>query len=136
LDAAPATEAEQNEALAACANGAGASRPSVETPLHAVAVRYGGARAVAHTHPSAVNSLLCSDRADDVTRALFPDQIVVCGAEPLLLPYVDPGLPLARALRDALSERAEHPPKTIYLRNHGLVALGQTTQEALQITAM
>jgi rhamnose utilization protein RhaD (predicted bifunctional aldolase and dehydrogenase) len=136
LDDAPDTEAEQNEALAACANGAGTSRPSVETPLHAVAVRHGGAKVVAHTHPTAVNALLCSDRAADVTRALFPDHVVVCGAEPLLLPYVDPGLPLARALRDALREREDRPPKTVFLRNHGLVALAQSPQEALQITAM
>jgi rhamnose utilization protein RhaD (predicted bifunctional aldolase and dehydrogenase) len=136
IDDPPESEAEQNEALAACANGNGTARPSIETPLHAVAVRYGRARVVAHTHPTAVNAILCSERAADLTRALFPDQVVVCGASPLLLPYTDPGLPLARALRDALLERGDRPPKTIYLRNHGLVALADTPQEALQITAM
>jgi rhamnose utilization protein RhaD (predicted bifunctional aldolase and dehydrogenase) len=135
LDGAPEDEAAQNEALAACA-APGPLRPSVEAPLHAVCIRDGGARVVAHTHPSAINALLCSTHAEDVVRPLFPDQIVVCGAEPLLLPYVDPGLPLARALRDALRERAGRPPKAVYLRNHGFVALAQTTQEALQITAM
>jgi rhamnose utilization protein RhaD (predicted bifunctional aldolase and dehydrogenase) len=133
LDDAPAGEAEQGAALAACAVGGG--RPSVETPLHAVALRHGGARFVGHTHPTAVNAILCSENAQAVTRALFPDQVVVCGADPLLVPYVDPGLPLARVVRGRLLER-ERPPKAIYLRNHGLVALGQSVQEVLQITAM
>lgn len=135
LDDAPDSEAEQNNAIAACATP-GPLRPSVEAPMHAVCLREAGARVVAHTHPTVVNALLCSGRAEDVTRPLFPDQIVVCGPDPLLLPYIDPGLPLARALRDALRERAGRPPKTVYLRNHGLVALGQTAEEALQITAM
>jgi rhamnose utilization protein RhaD (predicted bifunctional aldolase and dehydrogenase) len=136
IDDPPADEAAQNEALAACAVRPGKLRPSVEAPLHAVAVRHGGARVVAHTHPTAVNALLCSDRAEEIVRPLFPDQIVVCGARPLLLPYVDPGLPLAHAFREALLARADDPPKAAYLRNHGFVALAQTVQEALQITAM
>ncbi len=136
VDEAPADEAAQNDALAACCVDPGALRPSVEAPLHAVCVRYGAARVVAHTHPTAVNALLCSAHAEDVVHPLFPDQVVVCGAEPLLLPYVDPGLPLARALRDALLSRPGRPPKTVYLRNHGLVALAQTPQEALQVSAM
>jgi rhamnose utilization protein RhaD (predicted bifunctional aldolase and dehydrogenase) len=136
LDQPLAGEAEQNEALAACAVHPGDLRPSVEAPLHAVAIRHGGARVVAHTHPTAVNALLCSAHAEDVVRPLFPDQVVVCGAAPLLLSYVDPGLPLARALREALLARAGNPPKTVYLRNHGLVVLAESTQEALQITAM
>lgn len=135
LDNAPGSEAEQNDAIAACADH-GSLRLSVEAPLHAVCLREGAARVVAHTHPTVVNALLCSERAEDVTRPLFPDQVVVCGPDPLFLPYVDPGLSLARALRDALRDRKGRPPKTVYLRNHGLVALGQTAQEALQITAM
>jgi rhamnose utilization protein RhaD (predicted bifunctional aldolase and dehydrogenase) len=135
LDDAPDREAEQAAALAACVTRETELRPSVEAPLHAVALRHGGARVVGHTHPSAVNSILCSDQAAALTRALFPDQVVVCGAEPLLVPYVDPGLPLARDVRERLRECAR-PPKVIYLRNHGLVALGQSAREVLQITQM
>lgn len=83
-----------------------------------------------------MNSILCSQHADKVTEALFPDEVVVCGANPLLLPYVDPGLPLARALRRALLGYTNEPPKAVYLRNHGLVALGQSMTEVLQITHM
>jgi ribulose-5-phosphate 4-epimerase/fuculose-1-phosphate aldolase len=52
---------------------------------------------------------------------------------------VDPGLPLARTLRRqvvAYLDEQGTPPKTIYLRNHGFIALGGTAQEVVQITQM
>ena len=70
---------------------------------------------------------------------LFPDQIVVLGRRPLFVPYVDPGLALARRVRDDLARhvtRHGEPPKVIYLGNHGLFALGRTPEHVLQITAM
>ena len=135
LDRVPADEVGQAAALAACVDGGSDLRPSVETPMHAAALRHGGARFVGHTHPQAVNAILCSVNAPLITRALFPEQIVVCGADPLWVPYIDPGLPLARTVRDLLAER-ERPPKVVYLQNHGLVALGRSAQEVLQITQM
>jgi len=53
--------------------------------------------------------------------------------------YVDPGLALARRVRDDLEAHvARHgePPKAIYLGNHGLFALGRSVEHVLQITAM
>lgn len=115
-------------------------RPSIEVLLHALAIDRCGARFVAHTHPTAVTGLLCSDRADElVTGQLFPDQVVVCGRHPLLVPYVEPGLPLARALADRLErhrDRFGEPPRLIYLGSHGMVALGPSAAEVLRITAM
>ena len=73
------------------------------------------------------------------TEMLFPDQVVVLGRRPLFVPYVDPGLALARRVRDDLEAHvARHgePPKVIYLGNHGLFALGLTPEHVLQITAM
>ncbi|MGO3320927.1 MAG: class II aldolase/adducin family protein [Microbacterium gubbeenense] len=119
---------------------AGAGRPSVESLLHAVCQRVAGVDTVIHTHPTAVNAVLCSDQAELLVEgALFPDQIVVLGRRPMLVPYVDPGLPLAREVNrllvahiDAYGER----PRAIYLRNHGLFALGSSVQDAVQITDM
>jgi rhamnose utilization protein RhaD (predicted bifunctional aldolase and dehydrogenase) len=115
-------------------------RPSIEVLLHALAIDICDARFVAHTHPTAVNALLCSDRADElVAGQLFPDQVVVCGRHPLLVPYVEPGLPLARDLAGRLHrhlDRFGEPPRLIYLANHGIVALGPTAAEILRITAM
>jgi rhamnose utilization protein RhaD (predicted bifunctional aldolase and dehydrogenase) len=131
-------------ALAARMRGAAAGdagpKPSIETMLHALAIELGGARFAGHTHPTAVNALLCSDRAAELVAGhLFPDQVVVCGRHALLVPYAEPGLPLGRAVRDGLRahlDRHGRPPKLIYLGNHGIVALGQTAGEVRQITAM
>lgn len=108
--------------------------------MHALGLTEGGAQFVGHTHPTAVNAILCSDRAEAlVAGAIFPDQVVVCGREALLIPYADPGLPLADAVREGLREyrgRTGTTPKTVYLRNHGLLALGQSAVEVDQITTM
>ena len=115
-------------------------RPSVEAMLHAVCLELGGAEAVGHTHPGPVVALLCSEHAEMLaTEMLFPDQIVVLGRRPLFVPYVDPGLALARRVRDDLKAhvvRHGGPPNVIYLGNHGLFALGRSAEHVLQITAM
>jgi rhamnose utilization protein RhaD (predicted bifunctional aldolase and dehydrogenase) len=123
---------------------AGAPTPpkpaSIETMLHALALELPGVQVVGHTHPTAVNALLCSDRAADlVAGSLFPDQVVVCGAHALLVPYAEPGLPLARAMRRGLSGYLdEHgsPPRLIHLANHGIVALGENAAQVLAVTTM
>jgi rhamnose utilization protein RhaD (predicted bifunctional aldolase and dehydrogenase) len=120
--------------------GAAPPRPSVEAMLHAVCLAETPARVVAHTHPVAVNGLLCSASAGLLgAGALFPDQIVVLGRHVLVVPYVDPGLPLARHVRGMLRDfRARHgtAPRALFLRNHGIFALGGSSGEALQITEM
>ena len=115
-------------------------RPSIEAVMHALCLTEGGAAFAGHTHPVSVNSVLCSDRARALSDgAIFPDQVVVLGRHPLHVPYADVGLPLARAVRDGLRDhrlRAYTPPKTIYLQNHGLVALGQSAGGVDQVTQM
>ncbi len=115
-------------------------RPSVETFLHALCLQEGGAKWVAHTHAVSVNQVLCSQLgADPFLHHLFPDGIVVCGRHPAVVPYVDPGFILASVVRNALRSYQEthgSSPKLLLMVNHGLVALGQTAQEALNITLM
>ena len=117
----------------------GAARPSIETFIHALAMAYGGAQFAGHTHPVAVNALLCSHQAEMLTRHITPDGITVCGAHPAFVPYQDVGIALARATRDALQKNIAQygePPKVIYLQNHGMLALGRTRQEIQNVTAM
>lgn len=114
-------------------------RPSVEALLHVVCVVDAGATTVAHTHPESVNALLCSDRAEVLAGPpIFPDQVVVMGRRGLLIPYSDPGVVLAREVRARLAEhaRAWGMPRVIYLGNHGLVVLGSSAGQALQLTEM
>lgn len=115
-------------------------RPSVETVLHAACLALQGVRFVGHTHPTAINALTCSAAFDQAfSGRLFPDEIVLCGPASLLMPYTDPGLPLARAVRNRLAgyiEEYGEPPKVILLQNHGLFALGRSAREVSGITAM
>ena len=71
--------------------------------------------------------------------SLFPDQIVVLGPDYAYVPYQDPGLPLARAVRESLAtfvDRHQRVPKVILMENHGVIALGGSAQEVMNITQM
>lgn len=116
------------------------ARPSVEVTFHAALLHGCDVRVIGHTHPLAVNAILCSDRAEQfATNRMFPDEVVLCGPRSVLVPYVDPGLPLSLAIRDrvrAYMQEFGEAPKVILLQNHGLIALGQTPTEVVNITAM
>jgi rhamnose utilization protein RhaD (predicted bifunctional aldolase and dehydrogenase) len=120
----------------------GAKTPSVETLFHANLLSIPGVAFIGHTHVTSINGLLCSENGWNLMQRggrLFPDEIVVCGVAPCCVPYTDPGLPLARAIRDAVRKHIEvygAYPKTIYLQSHGFIALGATSQEVLSITMM
>jgi len=125
-------------------------RPSVETVLHVVCLGLGrfasfytgreGINFVGHTHPTAINALTCSAAFEKaVSGRLFPDEIVVCGPASVVVPYTDPGLPLARKARDLIDQYLDdygEMPKVILMQNHGLIALGRTAQQVENITAM
>ena len=119
---------------------AGTGRPSSEAALHALALSLGGARAAAHTHPTALMGILCSPYARRAAEGrLFPDEVLVCGRASAFVPYTQPGLPLARAFRTALHEFHEQwgePPRVVLLENHGLLTLGQDPAETVRITAV
>jgi rhamnose utilization protein RhaD (predicted bifunctional aldolase and dehydrogenase) len=114
--------------------------PSVETFMHAVCLSEGGAKWVGHCHAEAVMSVLCSTHgAKPFLSHIFPDAIVVCGRHVAVVPYIDPGLALAREVRRALREfRSAYgtSPKVILLENHGPVALGSSDTEVLNILLM
>jgi len=114
--------------------------PSVETFMHAVCLAEGGAKWIGHCHAEAVMSVLCSTHgAKPFLSHIFPDAIVVCGRHVAVVPYIDPGLALAREVRHALRDfRAAHgtSPKVILLENHGPVALGSSDTEVLNILLM
>jgi rhamnose utilization protein RhaD (predicted bifunctional aldolase and dehydrogenase) len=115
-------------------------KPSVEAVFHAYLLSLPGMNYVAHTHPITVNQILCSPRACDfATKRTFPDEIVCCGSESVLVPYVDPGLVLAKAIRErvvAFIKKNDAPPRVILLQNHGLIAPASSATGTLVATLM
>lgn len=115
-------------------------KPSVEAMFHSWLLTLPGVNFVGHTHPVAVNALLSSPRAADFAhRRIFPDEIVCCGSRSVLVPYCDPGLPLAQSIRTAVESQFNDTgvvPRLILLENHGMIALGGTPNAVLATTLM
>ncbi len=117
-----------------------AKKPSVEAMFHAWLLALPGIEFVGHTHAVAVNQVLCSPRAREfANHRMFPDEIVCCGVASVFVPYTDPGLKLARAIRHRTQQfirKHGRQPRVILMQNHGIIALGKTWQAVLSATLM
>jgi rhamnose utilization protein RhaD (predicted bifunctional aldolase and dehydrogenase) len=115
-------------------------RPSVETFLHAYLLSLPDIAFVGHTHPTAVNAILCArDSREAVSGRLFPDEIVCCGPAVCYVEYTDPGIPLARHLKQRVEEfiaAYDMAPRVILMENHGLIATGKTPRDVETATSM
>ncbi|MGB4271000.1 MAG: class II aldolase/adducin family protein, partial [Propionicimonas sp.] len=80
----------QVAATAARLGDASGRRPSVEILFHALIPD----ALVLHTHPLVANALTCNADAEDLVARLLGDEAV-------LVPYTDPGVPLAREVAQA-----------------------------------
>ena len=129
-----------DEALLAARVDPSAKKPSVEAIFHAWLLTLPDVNYVGHTHPIAVNTILCTRHARAfATRRLCPDEVVCCGRESVLVPYLDPGLKLAQGIRKevrAFIRRTGAAPRVILIENHGLIALGATPEAVLAATLM
>jgi len=129
-----------DEALFAARLDESARKPSVEAIFHAWLLTLPEVNFVGHCHPVAVNSLLCTAMGRTFARRrVFPDEVVCCGVESVYVPYADPGLKLAQAIRLATQahiRRLARPPRLILLENHGLIALGSSPSSVLASTLM
>ncbi len=141
LDNPPETMTEQKAIMqAARVDQSNDVRPSVEVSFHAMLLKECGVQFIGHTHPTAINQLMSTSHTRDFAfKRRFPDEVVLCGPQSVLVPYVDPGLPLAIVMREKVREyidKNEEAPKVILMENHGVIALGDTPTEILNITAM
>jgi rhamnose utilization protein RhaD (predicted bifunctional aldolase and dehydrogenase) len=132
------TDKEIDDALLASRVDPKAKKPSVEAVFHAWLLTLPGIKFVGHAHATAVNQVLCSPRARDfATNRMFPDEIVCCSTASVLVPYTDPGLQLAQAIRketEAFIQKLGIQPRVILIQNHGTITLGASWQSVL--TAM
>ena len=94
----------------------GGLRPSIETSLHAFLPQ----RFVVHTH--SVRTIAHAIRAD--AEPLLRRKLD--GLDWIWVPYVQPGVALTRAIRDALQGRRAD---IVILGNHGLLVAGETLAE-------
>ncbi|MBX3735548.1 MAG: class II aldolase/adducin family protein [Candidatus Didemnitutus sp.] len=140
LDDTSAGDAEVETVLLRSRRQPQGKKPSVEAVFHAWLLSLPGVNFVGHTHPIAVNGVLCSEHARAfAANRLFPDEIVCCGTASVFVPYTDPGLALARAIRcETLAFREKHGqlPRVILLENHGLIAIGPTAAAVQAATLM
>lgn len=97
-------------------------RPSVEILFHALIPD----ALVLHSHPLVANALTCNAEAERLAAELLGDEAIV-------VPYIDPGVPLARGVetaRLAYTERTGRPaPGITLLRNHGIIVSGNSAAE-------
>lgn len=135
------SDTEVKQALLECKAGdISEVMPSVETFFHAYLLTLPNVNYIGHTHPIAVNAILCSNKAKEaVSGRLFPDEIVCCGVAPCFVEYTDPGIVLSKLIKKRVEEFFEEYgewPKTILMQNHGLIALGKTVKDVKTVTSM
>jgi NAD(P)-dependent dehydrogenase (short-subunit alcohol dehydrogenase family)/rhamnose utilization protein RhaD (predicted bifunctional aldolase and dehydrogenase) len=101
-------------------------RPSVELLFHSLLPE----RYVLHTHPIVPNAVTCNIDGEAIMERLF-------GRDALWVPYVDPGLPLARhiqQLRSAFETRHGRPaPRITFMADHGIIVSADTTDEVAEL---
>ncbi|MDR0566693.1 MAG: class II aldolase/adducin family protein, partial [Prevotellaceae bacterium] len=109
----------KNDLAAACITTD--RRPSVETSMHnAISASF-----VVHLHPTLVNALMCSQRAEKTTAEIL-------GSKALYIPYIDPGYVLFKEVETRIRRyKAAHgvEPEAILLQNHGIFVGADTTEK-------
>jgi rhamnose utilization protein RhaD (predicted bifunctional aldolase and dehydrogenase) len=118
----------------------GAKKPSVEALFHAWLLTLPEVEFVGHSHAPAVNSILASPRARELAhQRVFPDEVVCCDVESVFIPFTDPGLRLAQAIREQTGifiQKHQRPPRVVLLENHGLITLGRNADAVLAAMLM
>ncbi len=110
-----------------------ANKPSKEYPFHLAAYRAAGDRAsaIVHLHPTYSVALSCLENLDpQAPMPVFTPYYLMRVAPLAVLPYFRPG---STELADAVGEAAV-AHSSLLLRNHGMICLGGTMEEAVDRT--
>ena len=111
-------------------------KPSMEVAFHSMIYRNSDYTFIAHTHPTNVLKILCSE--ERIVRLfahqrLFPDQVVFNAQSACVVEYGTPGVELATAIDKAARECPSFP-SLFLLRNHGIICCGYSMEEVLVMT--
>jgi len=114
--------------------------PALDIFLYAYFFSFDGLTYATHTQPVSINQILGSPRARQFAdRSISPSEVLGCGSASLLVPYADPGLPLAREIRRKMilwRDRYKTSPHHVLLQNHGMIVMDETPEEILRMTDM
>jgi NAD(P)-dependent dehydrogenase (short-subunit alcohol dehydrogenase family)/rhamnose utilization protein RhaD (predicted bifunctional aldolase and dehydrogenase) len=117
-----------NRLLLACDdNVTSGARPSVEAHLHGLLDK-----CVIHLHPSVVSAYLNAREGKARLEKLFRDE----KAQPLWVPYVDPGFTLARTIERLVAgyrRQFRRMPRILFLDKHGLFVTAPTAGATLRL---
>ena len=97
-------------------------KPSMEVYLHALLDK----KFVVHTHPIKLLAEMAAGRFIKPTSSSIKYKII---------PYAKPGLPLVKAVHNAISEDKINDINVLFLQNHGIVVAADTAQEVLELHA-
>ena len=131
-----AADAVSDEELAAARISPEGPPASSDALLYAYLFGFEGVAFAAHVHPVEINQITCSPRARQFAdRRSVPNEITAFGSAMLLVPYVDPGLQLAKEVKRRMllwRDRYKIVPKVILIHNHGMILLGSDRAEVLE----
>jgi len=117
-----------NRLLLACDDSVvDGARPSVEAHLHGLLDK-----CVIHLHPSAVSAYLNAQEGRQRLEKLFRGE----KAQPLWVPYVNPGFTLARTIAELVGgyrRQFRRMPRILFLDKHGLFVTAPTAGAALRL---
>ena len=82
------------------------NKPSMEWSFHSWIYQNSNYRIIAHTHPTNILKILCTDNLvqEFAAKRLFPDQVVFNGVESCVVPYATPGIELTLEIEKAVRE--------------------------------
>lgn len=126
----------EEEFSAARVNPGETAPASSDALLYAYLLGFEGATMAAHVHPVEINQIACSPRVRQFAdRRSVPGEITAFGSAMLLVPYVDPGLPLAKEVKRKMllwRDRYKIIPKVVLIHNHGMIVLGNSPETLLK----
>jgi rhamnose utilization protein RhaD (predicted bifunctional aldolase and dehydrogenase) len=128
------------EALAEAQGGEELLKPSLDAILYAYLFSMDETAYAVHVQPVEVDQIISSPRARQFAeRRTVAHEIISRGVSSFLVPYADPGLPLAKEVKRKLAlwrDRFKVMPRQIMIQNHGMIVAGNSPEEILRMAEM
>lgn len=109
--------------------------PSSDMLTYAHLFALDGVEMIAHVQPVEINQIISSPRARQFAdRRTLAEEVIACGSSSVLVPYMDPGLPLAReVVRKVMlwRDRNKKTPRLVLLQNHGMIVVGESLEPVM-----